>query len=90
VQRDLAVVVAETRPAADVAAAIRTHGGSLLRALELFDIYRGASLGENHKSLAWRLTIGSDERTLTEAEIDEAMAAVTTGLAADVDGRLRS
>jgi phenylalanyl-tRNA synthetase beta chain len=90
VQRDLAVVVDERRPAASVAASIRGHGGALLHALELFDIYRGRPLAEAEKSLAWRLTFASDDRTLTESEVDGAMAAVAAGLAADVDGRLRS
>jgi phenylalanyl-tRNA synthetase beta chain len=90
VQRDLAVVVDESRPAAQVAASIRSHAGSLLRAVELFDIYRGRPLAETEKSLAWRLTFGSDERTLTEAEVDDAVGAVASGLASDVGGRLRS
>jgi phenylalanyl-tRNA synthetase beta chain len=90
VQRDLAVVVDETRPAAAVAASIRAHAGALLRAVELFDIYRGRPLADAQKSLAWRLTFVSDERTLTESEVDDAMAAVAIGLAADVGGRLRA
>jgi phenylalanyl-tRNA synthetase beta chain len=90
VQRDLAVVVDERRAAAQVAASIRARAGSLLRAVELFDIYRGRPLAETEKSLAWRLTFGSDERTLTETEVDDAIDAVATGLGADVGGRLRS
>jgi phenylalanyl-tRNA synthetase beta chain len=89
IQRDLAVVVAERQPAAVVATSIRGHAGDLLRGLELFDVYRGKPLAEAEKSLAWRLTFGSDERTLTESEVDDAMASVATGLARDVDGRLR-
>ena len=50
----------------------------------------GRPLAEGEKSLAWRLTFGSDERTLTEAEVDDALAAVAAGLARDVGGRLRS
>ncbi|MGZ8514987.1 MAG: phenylalanine--tRNA ligase subunit beta, partial [Candidatus Limnocylindrales bacterium] len=90
VQRDLAVVVDETRPAAEVARSVRKHGGPLLLALDLFDIYRGRPLADGEKSLAWRLTFGSDERTLTESEVDDAMAAVAAGLSSDVDGRMRS
>ena len=89
VQRDLAVIVAESQPAAAVAASIRGHAGDLLRSLELFDVYRGRPLAEAEKSLAWRLTFASDDRTLTESEVDDAMAAVAAGLARDVDGRLR-
>lgn len=90
VQRDLAVVVDGSRPAATVASSIRAHAGALLRAVVLFDIYRGRPLADAEKSLAWRLTFGSDERTLTETEVDDAMAAVAGGLAVDVGGRLRS
>jgi phenylalanyl-tRNA synthetase beta chain len=89
VQRDLAVVVAERRPAAALAASIRGNAGELLRSLELFDVYRGRPLAQAEKSLAWRLTFASDDRTLTESEVDDAMAAVAAGLARDVDARLR-
>ncbi len=79
------------RPAAD---GRRRRSGRtpapLLQALDLFDIYRGRPLADAEKSLAWRLTFGSDERTLTESEVDDAMAAVAAGLATDVGGRLRS
>ena len=57
---------------------------------ELFDIYRGRPLADADKSLAWRLTFVSDDRTLTEAEIDEAITTVADGLARDVSGRLRT
>jgi phenylalanyl-tRNA synthetase beta chain len=90
VERDLAVIVGEQRPAADVEASIRRHGGPLLRQVVLFDVYRGRPLAEADKSLAWRLTFAADERTLTEADVDDAVAAITTGLADEVDGRLRS
>jgi phenylalanyl-tRNA synthetase beta chain len=90
VDRDLAVIVAESTPAADVEDAIRRHGGPLLRSVVLFDIYRGRPLGESEKSLAYRLAFRADDRTLTEPEIDGAVDAVTSGLATDVDGRLRT
>ena len=90
VQRDLAIVVDAATPAATVATSIRHHAGALLQALQLFDIYRGRPLADAEKSLAWRLTFGSSDRTLTETEVDEAMMAVAAGLATDVAGRLRS
>lgn len=90
VERDIAVIVADSMPAVDVEAAIRRHGGPLLRAVTLFDVYRGPPLADTEKSLAFRLAFQADDRTLTEAEIDGAIDAVTTGLAADVGGRLRT
>ena len=90
VERDLAVVVAEDRPAADVAAAIRRHGGDLLIAVDLFDVYRGRPLETTEKSLAWRLRFQAPDRTLTEAEIDAAVGAISAGLGSDVEARIRS
>jgi phenylalanyl-tRNA synthetase beta chain len=90
VERDLAVVVAEDRPAADVAAAIRRHGGPLLTALDLFDVYRGRPLEATEKSLAWRLRFQAPDRTLTEDEIDTAIGEISARLATDVGGRIRS
>ncbi len=90
VERDLAVIVADSTPAATVEAAIRRHGGSLLRDVELFDVYRGQPLPAGDKSLAYRLTLRDDERTLTEAEVDAAVAAVMSGLGVDVGARYRT
>jgi phenylalanyl-tRNA synthetase beta chain len=90
VERDIAVVVAEDRPAGAVASAIRGHGGDLLRSVALFDIYRGRPLAASEKSLAYRLTFQAPERTLTEDEVDAALETIVHGLAVDVEGRLRA
>ncbi len=89
-ERDLAVIVTESTPAATVEAVIRRHAGELLRRDGLFDLYRGAPLAANEKSLAYRLMFGSHDRTLTEAEVDAAMATVRAGLGADLGARIRS
>jgi phenylalanyl-tRNA synthetase beta chain len=90
VDRDLAVIVDEATAAAQVEASIRRHGGPLLRAVALFDIYRGRPLASEEKSLAFRLAFQADDRTLTEADVDGAIDNVTRGLSTDVAGRLRT
>ncbi len=90
VERDLAVVVPADRPAGEVEAAIRQHAGPLLGSVELFDIYRGRPLPDDRRSLAFRLVFGASDRTLTEDEVDRAVADVRGGLATDVDGHLRT
>ena len=45
IERDIAVVVSVTQPAGEVEAVIREQGGPHLRAVRLFDVYRGAPLG---------------------------------------------
>jgi phenylalanyl-tRNA synthetase beta chain len=88
-ERDLAVVVAATVPAAAIEAAIRSAAGEHLVGLRLFDIYRGAPLAAGEKSVNWRLVFQASDRTLTETEIDGAVSAVTTALAA-LGGRIRT
>ncbi len=88
-ERDLAVVVPETTEAAAVATTIRASAGTALASVRLFDIYRGAPLGADEKSLAWRLVFQADDRTLTEAEIETAVGSITAALA-DTGGRIRT
>jgi phenylalanyl-tRNA synthetase beta chain len=90
VDRDLAVIVNTDKTAADVEATIRKHGGDLLLGQNLFDLYRGAPLASDEKSLAYRLVFGAEDRTLTESEIDAAVAAVRSGLEADLGAHIRS
>jgi len=71
VQRDVAFVLPGTLAAADVEAVLRTHGGPHLRAVTLFDLYQGEGIPEGQRSLAWRLTYRADDRTLTDAEVNE-------------------
>jgi phenylalanyl-tRNA synthetase beta chain len=71
VHQDIAVVVEESVPAAEVRAAVLEGGGELLRSAEVFDLYRGEQLREGRKSLALRLSFRAADRTLTDEEVAE-------------------
>jgi phenylalanyl-tRNA synthetase beta chain len=97
VERDMAVIVAESVTHAQLMHAIHTAPTEgLLQGAVLFDIYRpkadapGASLALGEKSLAVRLTLGTAEATLTDVQIDAAMQAVLAHLATQVSARLRA
>jgi phenylalanyl-tRNA synthetase beta chain len=87
--QDLAVVVQEDVPAADVERLVRLAGGDLLRSARVFDVYRGEQVGPDSKSLALRLEFRADDRTLTDADIGERRAAIETKLE-EIGGRLRA
>ena len=89
VLQDIAVVVPEEVPAADVEAAVRSGGGELLERLAIFDLYRGEQVGEGRKSLALRLEFRAPERTLTDEEVAERRAAIERELA-EIGGKLRA
>jgi phenylalanyl-tRNA synthetase beta chain len=97
VERDMAVIVAESVTHGQLMQAIHaapTDG--LLQSAVLFDIYRpkadatGGSLAVGEKSLAVRLTLGTADATLTDAQIDAAMNAVLAHLGSQVSARLRA
>jgi len=69
---------------------IRSAGGDLLRAIRLFDIYRGTPLAGDEQSLAYRLVYQAPDRTLNDAEIEASLATIGAALARDVGGRIRS
>jgi phenylalanyl-tRNA synthetase beta chain len=68
---DLAFVVDESVPAADVEASLRDAAGALLVGLKLFDVYRGPSIAAGARSLAYSLRLQASDRTLTDREVGE-------------------
>jgi phenylalanyl-tRNA synthetase beta chain len=66
---DVALVVAEEVPAADVEAALRDGAGPLLEHLRLFDVYSGPQVGAGRRSLAYSLRFRAPDRTLTDVEV---------------------
>ena len=66
---DLAFVVDETVPAADVERTLRVAAGELLEGVSLFDVYRSEQFGAGRRSLAYRVRLRAPDRTLTEAEL---------------------
>ena len=80
VERDLALVCDETLTAAQVEAVIASAGGTLLRSVKLFDLYRGKGIPEGKKSLAFALELRADDRTLTDADSDGVVKNILTAL----------
>ena len=83
-KEDVALVVAESVPAAEVEAALRAGAGDLLESVRLFDVYTGPQVGEGHKSLAFALRFRAPDRTLTEGEAGSARDAAVAAAAAAV------
>jgi phenylalanyl-tRNA synthetase beta chain len=95
VERDIAVIVKDNITHASLMAAVHaapTQG--LLKNAVLFDVYRAktenASMALDEKSLAVRLTLNSEEGTLTDAQIEAAVQAVVQQLGQQLGARLRA
>ncbi len=90
VRQDLAFVVDEEVPAAELLAAIREAAGELLRELEVFDEYRGEQIGEGKRSLAFRLAFGSSEGTLTDGDVAPVRASIVDAVSTRFGAVLRA
>lgn len=90
VEQDFAIVVAEETPGGGVAAALLAGAGPLATGIVLFDIYRGPQIGENRKSLAWRVTFTAPDRALTDAELGKVRDRIARTLRQRVGGELRT
>ncbi len=86
---DLAFVVEDTVPAGSVERTLRHAGGDLLESVELFDVYRGPSVAEGSRSLAFHLRFCAMDRTLTDEEIGRGREACIDAVAAAHRARLR-
>lgn len=73
-RRDIAVVVAENVPAADILAECKKVGVNQVVGVNLFDVYRGKGVAEGFKSLAISLILQDTSRTLEEEEIAATVA----------------
>jgi phenylalanyl-tRNA synthetase beta chain len=89
VLQDIAVVVPEGVPAAEIEEAVRAGGGDLLAGVQVFDLYRGEQAGEGNKSLALRLEFRAPDRTLTDEEVARRREAIERELE-EIGGRLRA
>jgi phenylalanyl-tRNA synthetase beta chain len=66
---DLAFVVGETVAAGVVGRTLGATGGDLVESVALFDVYRGPSVGEGRRSLAFRVRYRAPDRTLSDREL---------------------
>ena len=69
-RRDLAFVLPEHVAFADLQAALGQVNNPIIQGIELFDVYRGAGLPENHKSLAVKISLQDMNATLTDETVE--------------------
>jgi phenylalanyl-tRNA synthetase beta chain len=87
--RDLAVTLDDNIPAEKALNEIRAAGGEFLRDVRLFDVYKGSSIPEGKKSLAFALTYQALDATLSEKEIEKAHKKIEDRLRHILKGQIR-
>ncbi len=90
VERDIAVVVDEDVTNEQISSAIKSACGKLFNGVTLFDVYRSDSLGENKKSLAYKIHLLNEEKTMTADEINAVINKVLKSLEYRYKAKLRA
>ncbi len=89
IYEDLALLVDDAVPAAEVADLIRQAGGKLLTDVRLFDVYRGGQVPAGKKSLAYALTYQAPDRTLTDEDTKKLRGKIVARLERELGASLR-
>lgn len=80
--KDVAFVVAKNLPVEEIMTEIKKAGKEILTNINIFDVYTGPNVLESEKSVAFKLTFQSNNRTLQEDEVmaifNEIMTTVIT------------
>jgi len=80
VRRDLAILVDEKTPVAEILAVIDESSSDLVKETQLFDIYTGKGVEEGRKSVAFGLILQEFSRTLTDNEVDSEIENIVSTL----------
>ena len=76
IKKDIAFVVDKSSTSKEIEKVIKNAGGSLLTEIEVFDVYTGAIIGLDKKSIAYSLTFSDNKKTLTDDEVNGLMEKV--------------
>ena len=89
VRQDLAVIVDEDVPAAQVLSVVRGAGREALARADVFDVYHGDQVGAGRKSLALHLVFEASDRTLSDEDVAPVRERIVAALRDELDGELR-
>ena len=89
VKRDFAIILKDEVSAGEVIQEIKKVNRELIKAVDIFDVYRGEHISKGHYSLALSVTISSMEKTLTDVEIAAVQDAIINALALKFNAELR-
>ena len=89
VSRDIAVVCDSAIPVGRMIDSILENGGSILKECSLFDVYTGHHIAEGKKSVAFSLTMRSDDQTLTDEHAEDTVRRVLAALERDFGAVMR-
>ena len=88
-QRDFSFEVDRDISYEQIESCIRSASESYLQSLRIFDVYAGKNIAQNKKSIAFRITWGSNKKTLSEDDINKEASLIISGLERELNAILR-
>ena len=88
--RDIALLVDNSLKAADIIEVINNAGGRLVVDVFPFDLYKGKNIAKGKKSIALRIVYRSDDKTLTDEEVDKVHGKVVKSVTKNFNAELRA
>jgi phenylalanyl-tRNA synthetase beta chain len=89
VRRDIAVIVEENVTVQTILIGLNRSKAPIVDAISLFDVYRGKGIENGKKGLAFRVLLQDTQKTLTDAEVDAALAGLRRILEQEFGAKLR-
>ena len=89
ITRDLAMLIDVNVTEAEIERVISKNAGNLFKGVTLFDVYTGKQVEEGKKSIAFTMQFQSNERTLTDKEVDEAFQNILAAVQKEFNAELR-
>ena len=87
VLRDIAFVVEDKTTDMDIMKTIKkVSDKNIFKGAKLFDIYRGENIGADKKSMAYRIILQDEKKTLTDSEIEAEVNKIKDGLVKNISG----
>ncbi len=80
IERDLAIVIDEKVSADEVLKVVKMVAKKYLVSINIFDLYKDKTLGENKKSLAFKMVFVDKEKTLDSKDVDKVINSILNRL----------
>jgi phenylalanyl-tRNA synthetase beta chain len=87
---DAAFTVHKSVRSGDMAETIRREAGTILKSVSVFDVYEGENIGQDKKSIAFRLTFLDSNKTLNIKDVEPIVQKIVQSLEKSTGAKLRS
>ena len=88
--RDFAFVIDEKYNSGEIIALVKKIDKQLIKAVKIFDVYQGDNIDAGKKSIAFSVTLGPKDKTLSDKDIDQISKKIISSVHKSTGATLRS